>query len=61
MADGAPGLTVTVRTRLGQVIDQELEPEAATEVREALLQMIAALFALDHPENVRSITFDLHQ
>lgn len=52
-------LTVTVRTRLGQVLDRELEPDEAAEVQEALAQMIAVLFDLEHPEQVRSVTFEL--
>lgn len=52
-------LTVMVRTQLGQVLDRELEPGEAAEVQEALAQMIAVLFDLEHPEQVRSVTFEL--
>jgi hypothetical protein len=54
-----PRLTVTVRTRLGQVLDMELEPDEAAEVHEALIQMVTALFSLDRPEQVRTVTFDI--
>ena len=52
-------LTVTVRTRIGQVLEMELEPDQAIEVDEALIQMVTALFDLDRPELVRSVTFDI--
>ena len=52
-------LTVAVRTRLGQVLDRELAPEEAAEVHAALIQMIAALFEMEHPEQVRSVTFEI--
>jgi hypothetical protein len=54
-----PRLTVTIRTRLGQVLDLELGPDESAEIHEALLQMIAVLFNLESPENVRSVTFDI--
>jgi hypothetical protein len=54
-----PILTVTVRTRLGQVLDLELGLDESAEVHEALMQMVAALFTLDRPENVRSVTFEI--
>jgi hypothetical protein len=60
-AADATRLTVTVRTRLGQVLDLELGAEESAEVREALLQMIAVLFQVENPENVRSVTFDIVQ
>ena len=34
-AERPPRLTVTIRTRLGQVLDMELEPDEAGEVHEA--------------------------
>lgn len=55
----SPRLTVTVRTRPGQVIDRELSSDESVEVYEALLQMVAALFSLSTPEHVRSVTFDI--
>jgi hypothetical protein len=58
-AADTPRLTVTVRTRLGQVLDRELEPEEAAEIHEALLQMITVLFQVETPEQVRSVTFDI--
>jgi hypothetical protein len=54
-----PHLTVTVRTRLGQVLDRELEPDEAAEVHEALSQMVAVLFELQQPEQIRSVTFEI--
>jgi hypothetical protein len=62
MSDGAtPRLTVTVRTRLGQVLDLPLGAEESAEVHAALLQMLEALFGLDRPENVRSVTFEVER
>jgi hypothetical protein len=52
-------LTVTVRTRQGQVLDVELDPEQAAEVDTALIQMVTALFDLVRPDLVRSVTFDI--
>ena len=52
-------LTVTVRTRPGQVLDVVLDPEQAAEVDVALIQMVTALFDLERPELVRSVTFDI--
>jgi hypothetical protein len=54
-------LTVTVRTRPGQVLDTDLDQEQAIEVDEALMQMVVALFDLDRPELVRSVTFDIER
>lgn len=58
MAD-QPRLTVTVRTRLGQVIDRPMEADESVEVKAALMQMIAVLFDLNDPDQVRSVTFDI--
>jgi hypothetical protein len=58
-AERPPRLIVTVKTRLGQVLDIELGPEETTEVQEALLQMVTALFSLERPELVRTVTFDI--
>lgn len=52
-------LTVTVRTRQGQVLDVELDLEQADEVDAALIQMVTALFDLARPDLVRSVTFDI--
>lgn len=58
-AERPPRLTVTVKTRLGQVLDVELGPEEAIEIHEALLQMVTVLFSLERPELVRTVTFDI--
>ena len=58
-AERPPRLTVTIRTRHGQVLDMDLEPDEASEVHEALIQMVTALFSLERPEQVRTVTFEI--
>ena len=58
-ASAGPQLTVTVRTRLGQVLDLDLGEQESAEVHEALMQMLLALFEIGNPGNVRSVTFEI--
>jgi hypothetical protein len=60
-AERPPRLTVTVKTRPGQVLNLELGPDDAAEVNEALILMVTALFGLERPELVRTVTFDIER